>query len=96
MAYLTAKYNDFSLSAIQGDLRVLFEEQYKLEFIEEIEIRYRTEIQYDPVSGEYYEVQVPYEWRILNIVLTARSFTDVTTPKLDAEQAERTVFTTRF
>ena len=89
MAYLTAKYNDFSLSAIQGDLRAVFDEQYELEFIEEIEIRYRTETRYDPATGESYEVQVPYEWRILNVVLTARSFTDVIAPKLDAEQAER-------
>lgn len=89
MSYLTAKYNDFNLAAIQGDLRAIFDEQYKLEFVEEIEIRYRTETRYDPVSGESYEVQVPYEWRILNVIMTAQSFTDVITPKLNAEQAER-------
>jgi murein DD-endopeptidase MepM/ murein hydrolase activator NlpD len=96
MAYLTSVYNDFSFTAIQSDLRAIFDEQYHLEFIEEIEIRTRTVTKTDPVTGESYEEEEQYEWRILHIVLTARSFTDIVLPKLDAEQAQRYSLLTRI
>ena len=89
MAYLTAAYDDFSLAAITGELRGVFDAQYQLAYTEEVEIRTRTVTRIDPATGESYEEEEEYEWRILNVTLTARSFTDVIAPLLDAEQVQR-------
>ena len=89
MAYLTAVYNEFSFSGIGADLRGIFAEQYTLTFTEEVEIRTRTVQVYDPGTGTYIEAEEEYEWHILNITLTARSFTDVIMPKMDEEQSQR-------
>lgn len=88
MGYLTAAYQNFTYSQIQGILRELFEEQYTLAFVEETEIRYRTETEVDPVTGEETQVEVPYEWHILNINLTARSFSELIVARMDAQQRE--------
>lgn len=88
MAYLSAAYQDFQFSAVQSELRRIFNAQYTLEFVEETEIRYRTETYTDPVTGEESEEEVPYEWYILNTNLTSRSFTEVIMPELDAEELE--------
>lgn len=78
IAYLTAVYQDFSFSQVENDLRQLFEQQYTLTFTEETETRCRTE-------GE---TEVPYEWHILNIRLTAQSFNELIVSKMTAEQRE--------
>ena len=96
MAYLTAAYNDFSLAAIQGELRNIFDAQYQLAYTEEVEIRTRTVTRTDPATGEVYEEEEEYEWRVLNVTLTARSFTDVIVPLLDADQAQRYNLLTRI
>lgn len=88
MAYLSAAYQDFQFSAVRSELRRIFSAQYTLEFVEEIEIRYRTETSTDPITGEESEEEVPYEWYILNIKLTSRSFTKVIMPELDTEERE--------
>lgn len=48
-------------------LRELFGAQYSLSYTEETETRYRTETETDPETGEETEVEVPYEWHILNV-----------------------------
>ena len=88
MAYLTARYQDFTFNAVEADLRAIFAEQYTLEFIPEIEIRTRTVSSTDPETGEESEHEEEYEWHILNIKLTARSFNEVIAPRMDAEQRE--------
>lgn len=88
MAYLTAVYQDFTYSQIQAVLQEIFNEQYSLTFTPEVEIRTRTVTRTDPDTGEDYEDEEEYEWHILNINLTARSFSDVIAPRMDAEQRE--------
>jgi murein DD-endopeptidase MepM/ murein hydrolase activator NlpD len=100
MAYLTALYADFTYAEVQPDLAGIFASQYNLTYSPEVEIRYRAETRTgsttytDPTTGgsrtEYYtyEVEVPYEWHILNVQLSAAPFTDLTYPRLNAEQAE--------
>lgn len=95
MAFLTAKYQDFTFTGIQAELRAIFEEQYTLSLVEETEIRYRTETRTDTWTDEEgnthtdtYEVEVPYEWHILNISLTSRSFSDLISSRMDREQQE--------
>lgn len=97
MAFLTAVYDDFTYPGVEGVLRQIFAEQYNLSFTEESEVRYRTETRYssytDPITGETtedsYEVEVPYNYYILNINLTARSFSDVVQSRMNTEQRER-------
>ncbi len=77
IGFLTASYQAFQYEDIEAVLQEIFAEQYSLEFVEEVETRTRTETRTDPNTGETYEVEVTYEWRILNVNLTAKSFTDV-------------------
>jgi murein DD-endopeptidase MepM/ murein hydrolase activator NlpD len=86
MACLTARFHDFTMSSVDAELRSLFAEQYQLVFAESTETRYRTVVRTDPDTGERYEEQEPYDWRVLTITLTARSFTDVAAERMDAEQ----------
>ena len=88
MGYLTSVYQDFSYTEIEGVLRQLFEEQYSLTFTEETETRYRTETRTDPETGEETEVEVPYEWHILNVKLTAKPMANLVVSRMSAEQKE--------
>lgn len=96
MAYLTAMYQDFQFADVQAALRQIFEEQYNLTFEPEVEIRTRTVTKYRSVyddDGTYlgeeeYEDEEEYEWHILNVKLTSRSFSDVVAHKMNADQSE--------
>ena len=74
---LTVKFEDYTRGEVQAYLEFIFDNQYELEFLEEIEIRTRTEtrtrIYYDPETDEFgeeeYEVEVEYEYKILNVTL---------------------------
>jgi murein DD-endopeptidase MepM/ murein hydrolase activator NlpD len=93
LAYLTARYDDFTYSAVQGELQNIFAEQYSLTFTPSVEVRYRTETVTDswtdPETGESYsdsyEVEVPYNWYVLTVTLTARPFEDVISPRLTTQ-----------
>lgn len=95
MAFMTAVYQDFSDSEAQAVLSQIFAEQYSLSFIPEVEIRTRTETRTDTwtddegnTHSDTYEVEVEYEWHILNVVLTSRSFYDVIYPRMNADQLQ--------
>lgn len=95
LAFLTAKYQDFTFAGVQVELRAIFAEQYTLSFDEEVEIRYRTETHTDTWTDEEgnthtdtYEVEVPYEWHILNVSLTARSFSEIISSRLNSDERE--------
>lgn len=91
--YLTAKYVSFTPAEMQAELETLFQEQYRLNITESIEIRYRTEEQtvttIDPETGEEITttelVEVPYEYKILSVELQNRG---IPTSNLSAEQSE--------
>lgn len=99
-SYLIAKLRTYTRADVQGELRALFEAQYKLTLTEEMEIRYRTETRTgtttstDPETGETttedyeYEVEVPYEYYILNVTLQNRTLPFVVNSLLTAEQKE--------
>lgn len=106
-AYLTVMYEDYTRSEVQSMLRSLFDRQYELTFEEVVEVRYRTETRTrtvdssytDPVTGEVvddsyeeeYEVQVPYDYYILNVTLKNNNLGHVITESggMDADQQER-------
>jgi len=92
MSFMTAVYDDFTYSGIEGVLRDIFNEQYTLSFVEEVEVRYRTETDTwtDEEGNTHTDTyEVAYNYYILNINLTARSFTSVVYSRMNAEQLER-------
>lgn len=88
IAYFTAVHGEFTLPEVESELRALFEEHYQLSFTPEIEIRYRSESKTDPATGETTTEQVPYEWKILHVQMTAKNLTDLLASKMTAEQKE--------
>jgi len=86
MAFLTAVYQEFTFGEVEPILRQIFDEQYHLTFTPSVEIRTRIVTRIDPESGEVYDAVEEYEWHILSVRLTARSFTDVIWPRMDGEQ----------
>ncbi|HEK4595968.1 TPA: C40 family peptidase [Clostridioides difficile] len=58
----------FTLADAQSTLEMLFDKQYILTVTEEVEVRYRTETRTDSEGNEY-EVEVPYNYYILNVDL---------------------------
>lgn len=99
-SYLIAKLRTYTREDVQGELRALFEAQYKLTLTEEVETRYRTETRTgtststDPETGETtteeyeYEVGVAYEYYILHVRLENRTLPAVIASRLDGEQKE--------
>ena len=99
-SYLVAKLRTYTREDVQGELRALFEAQYRLTLTEEVETRCRTETRTgtststDPETGETtteeyeYEVDVAYEYYILHVRLENRTLPAVVASRLDGEQKE--------
>lgn len=102
MAYLTARFKDFTYAEVETELRSLFSSMYTLSITETVEVRYRTETRYrtytvtDPETGEIqtiresYEVEVPYNFYMLNINLS--STIDVKNPVINSPDTAATFF----
>jgi murein DD-endopeptidase MepM/ murein hydrolase activator NlpD len=82
-AYLTAKYQNFSYTAIYADLQALFDEQYSLTFTPTTETRYADPSDSDE-DGDY----EPYDWNVMTVTLTARNFSEIIASHLGGEEAE--------
>ena len=99
-AYLSAVLQGYTQESAQAELECVFDAQYELTLTEEVEIRYRTETRTgtttstDPETGEVttegyeYEVEVPYEYSILNVKLTSKPISSVASDLLTPEQLE--------
>lgn len=94
-SYLTALLQYFKASEVQGELRRVFEKQYKLTLTETVEIRYRTETRTDTwtdakgnTHSDTYTVEVPYDYYILNVKLTNKSINTAANSLLTPEQLE--------
>lgn len=92
-SYLTARYQSYTLSDVQGELPQIFEQQYTLTLTEEIEVRYREETHTETSTdedGNTHEVtvteQVPYDYHILNVKLTNTPLSSFLPDRLDEEQ----------
>jgi murein DD-endopeptidase MepM/ murein hydrolase activator NlpD len=84
MAYLTAKYQNFNNSTAQAELASLFGEQFTLAFAPSVEIRYADPSDADD-DGDY----EPYNWNVLTVTLTAKSFTDVVSGRMTSDELGR-------
>lgn len=91
---LSAMYLEYSVDEIQNTLKMLFDKQYIFMVTSHIEIRYRTEIRTvtytDSETGEVnvksYEVEVPYEYKILNVSLQNIELQNLAVEVLNSEQ----------
>ncbi len=89
-ALLTVLYEDYTPEEVQAKLTEICDKQYKLDLRKRVETRTRTETRYDDVTGEPYEVEIEYEYKILNVTLTNYSVDHVArTIGLSEEQIER-------
>ncbi|MDO4269730.1 MAG: NlpC/P60 family protein [Eubacteriales bacterium] len=90
-SYLIAKLRTYTRENVQGELRALFEAQYKLTLTEEVEIRYRTETDTwtDEEGNTHTDTyEVPYEYYILHVRLDNKTLPVVVNSLLSAEQKE--------
>ena len=77
----------YTRQSAQAELERVFDAQYQLTLIEEVEVRYRTETRTDS-EGNSYTVQVPYNYYILNVKLTSKPISSVASELLTPEQLE--------
>ena len=95
-------FENYKRNEVQGALQDLFDLQYELEIEEVVETRYRTETvtetdtYTDPETGETetdtytYEIEVPYDYYILNVTLKNKSMgTAISETGLNEDQMQR-------
>ena len=92
-AVLTAIHEAYTRGEVQGTMQAIFDAQYEIILTETIEIRTRTETRTgtDPTTGDTYtyEVEVQYEWRILNITLLNFGIDSVARGMLSGDDLDR-------
>ena len=87
-SYLTALLQSYTPAAAQAELQRVFDLQYTLTVTPTVEVRYRTETSTDPVTGETTTEEVPYNYYILNVLLTNTPISSFAPSLLTAEQLE--------
>ena len=86
-AYLSAVLQGYTRESAQAELERIFAAQYQLTLTEEVEVRYRTETRTDSEGNEY-DVEVPYNYYILNVTLTSKPNSSVASELLTPDQLE--------
>ena len=86
-AYLSAVLQGYTRASAQAELERIFNAQYRLTLTEEVEVRYRTETRTDSEGNEY-DVEVPYNYYILNVTLTSKPISEVVADLLTPDQLE--------
>ena len=86
-AYLSAVLQGYTRASAQAELERIFAAQYQLPLTEEVEVRYRTETRTDSEGNEY-DVEVPYNYYILNVTLTSKPISSVAAELLTPDQLE--------
>ena len=86
-AYLSAVLQGYTRASSQAELERIFAAQYQLTLTEEVEVRYRTETRTDSEGNEY-DVEVPYNYYILNVTLTSKPISSVASELLTPDQLE--------
>ena len=86
-AYLSAVLQGYTRASAQAELERIFDAQYQLTLTEEVEVRYHTETRTDSEGNEY-DVEVPYNYYILNVTLTSKPISSVASELLTPDQLE--------
>ena len=92
MAYLTAKFGDFSPSNVRSELNSIFNTQYDYKLTRVVEVRYRTvwHSSTDPETGatHTWSTQEPYDWFVLEVTLETKNLENILLSRMDDEQKE--------
>lgn len=92
VAYLTAKFGDFSPSDVRSELNSIFNEQYDYTLTRIVEVRYRTvwHSSYDPVSGysSSWSTQEPYDWFVLKVKLETKNLETIILSRMDDDEKD--------
>lgn len=89
IGYLSAAYDDFTYAQVESELKRLFGLQYTLAREKIVEVRYRTETHTDE-DGNEVEVEIPYNWYVLQTTLRVRPLSSIISGSLAAgEQSDR-------
>lgn len=92
MAYLTAKYGEFTSSQVSRELSRIFDEHYDYSLTSVTETRHRTvtSISVDPITGATTStsVRVSYDWDVLKVSLNTANLEVVLQERLDQEEEE--------
>ena len=86
-AYLSAVLQGYTQASAQAELDRVFAAQYQLTLTEEVEVRYRIETWTDSEGNEY-DVEVLYNYYILNVTLTSKPISSVASDLLTPDQLE--------
>lgn len=96
MAYLTAKFQDFTVSQVGSELTEIFDSQYAYNLTAINEIRHKTvtTTTTDPETGETTTSTstVSYTWHVLKVTLDTQSFESVLLARMNEEETE--IYTT--
>lgn len=96
-AYLSAKFQAYTLSGVSAELQSVFDAQYDLTVSEVTETRYRDETSTDPTTGEITTESVAYDYTIVTVTLRNNWIDSVANVRLMSEQLEMyTVYRTTF
>lgn len=72
-ALLTVLYEDYTEAEAQAMLLTILDKQYKLTLTPDTEIKTRPVTKIDPETGEEYEDEEEYEWKVLKVKLENKS-----------------------
>ena len=89
ISYLTARYDAFTPGQVWTELQRLFDLQYSLTTREVTEIRTRTVTHTDSETGDTWEEEEEYEYKILYVTLRNKGTGTIAMGELTAEQKER-------
>jgi murein DD-endopeptidase MepM/ murein hydrolase activator NlpD len=92
VAYLTAKFGEYTEADVSDELSRIFDLQYNYRLIERVETRTRTVIQtsIDPVTGETITTtsEETYEWYVLEVILDTRDLQQVFESRLNEDEKD--------
>ncbi len=93
MAYLTAKYGEFTSSQVNGELSRIFDEQYDYSLRSTTQTRTRTVTRYyrDSDTGEWTTetYEDTYDWDILTVSLTTSDLSTILVSRLSSDEKEQ-------
>lgn len=92
LAYLTARFGDFSPNDVRTELNSIFNEQYDYTLTRVIEVRYKTvwHSSTDPETGQTHSwsTQEPYDWIVLEVDLDTKNLVSIILSRMDDDEKD--------
>jgi len=92
LAYLTARFGDFSPNDVRTELNSIFNEQYDYTLTRVVEVRYKTvwHSSTDPETGQTHSwsTQEPYDWIVLEVDLDTKNLESIILLRMDDDEKD--------